>query len=359
MESLRRQARDRRDADAARIREACEIFSTKLLRGLDVIRAQWLEEDRAQQEAERLREEFLVFLVPLREEFLRRQGAFRNFLKATLPEIIAGLVVKAREEARREIAAYLAELNMTHWRTLQAAVRRGGIYYGSKHIELPKDFALRFEVPVAEVWSKEILKKIRSETTQYARVCVQLVEEVVSWAKGQGARFQTRLVEAQRDAIKADVKNLESVGRAMVNELREQVNRRLVKGIEGPIRKRCQQFVFEQKDVGAGVKVRMIGLFRDLAEHVTREASGTAVEILQDCFREVEQEILAVFAQHQDPLELAREAIISSHEQWKRRSDAQRKRRVLEDIEAILSEPRFEERVEVKVEGEALSEAVA
>jgi hypothetical protein len=355
LESLRRQARERRDAEAARIREACDNFSSKLLRGLEVIRAQWLEEDRAHQEADRLREEFLVFLVPLREEFLRRQGAFRNFLKATLPEVIAGLVVKAREEARREISAYLSGLKMTHWRTLQAAVRRGGIYYGSKHIELPKDFALRFEVPIAEVWSKEILKKIRSVTTQYAGVCVQLVEEVVAWAKGQGARFQTRLVEAQRDAIKADVKNLESVGRAMVNELREQVNRRLVKGIEGPIRKRCERFVSERQDVGAGVKSRMIELFRELADHVTREASGTAVEILQDCFREVEQEILAVFAQHQDPLESAKESIVSSHEQWKRRSDAQRKRRVLEDIKGILSGPQHNE----QVEGETLSEAIA
>jgi hypothetical protein len=161
--------------------------------------------------------------------------------------------------------------------------------------------------------------------------------------------------DAQRDAIKADVKNLESVGRAMVNELREQVNRRLVKGIEGPIRKRCQQFVSERQDVGAGVKSRMIELFRELADHVTREASGTAVEILQDCFREVEQEILAVFAQHQDPLESAKESIVSSHEQWKRRSDAQRKRRVLEDIEASLSGPLYNERVE----GETLSEAIA
>ena len=45
--------------------------------------------------------------------------------------------------------------------------------------------------------------------------CVQLVEEVVAWAMGQGARLDA-LVEAQRDAIKADVKNLESVGRAMM-----------------------------------------------------------------------------------------------------------------------------------------------
>jgi hypothetical protein len=339
LESLRQQARARRHEEATRIQEACENFSSKLLRGFEVIRAQWLEENRAVQEAERLREEFLVFLAPLREEFLRRQGAFRNFLRATLPEVITGLVAKAREEARREIAAYLDELNVTHWKTLQAAVRRGGIYYGSKHIELPKDFALRFEVPIAEVWGKEILKKIRSETTQYAKVCVQLVEEVVTWAQQQGARFQTRLVEAQRDAIKADVKNLESIGRAMVNELREQVNRRLVKGIEGPIRKRCQQFVAENQHVGAGAKGRMLSLFRDLADHVTREASGTAIEILQGCFREVEQEILVVFAQHQDPLESARQAIVSSHEQWKRRSDAQRKRRVLEEIESIMTGP--------------------
>ncbi len=271
--SLLRQARHRRESEAARVAEERANFASKLLTTLDLIRAQWHEENRASQEAERLREEFLVFLEPLRAEFARRQGAFRNFLRATLPEVIEKLVAKAREEARKEISAYLAGLGVAHFKTLQAAVRRGGIYFGARQIELPKDFALRFEVPIAEVWGKDILRRIRSETKQYAEVCVHLLDEVVTWATNQGAKFQTRVVEAQRDVIKADVKNLESVGRAMVNELREQVNRRLVTGLEGPIRVRCQKFVSEHREVGTGAKSRMLDLFHELADHATNTLS--------------------------------------------------------------------------------------
>ena len=335
--SLLRQARERRATTKGRIGEECALFASKLERALDLIRAQWLEENRASQEAERLREEFLVFLEPLMEEFIRRQGAFRNFLKETLPEVIEKLVARARGEARTEISAYLQGLGMAHFKTLQDAVRRGGIFYGAKQIELPKDFALRFEVPIAEVWGKEILKRVRSETNRYADVCVMLLQDVVGRAHSQGAKFPTRVVEAQREVIKADAKNLESVGRTMVNELREEVSRSLVRGLEGPIRARCLKFVEANLEVGGGAKSRMLGLFGELADHATEEASVVAVEIILECFREVEQQILAVFARHKDPLDAVKEAIISSHEQWKKRSDAQRKRRVLDDLEAILA----------------------
>ena len=61
-------------------------------------------------------------LVPLREEFLVRQGSFREFLKSTMPERIAGLVGEAQESARKEIVRFLRSLKGAHWATLRAAV---------------------------------------------------------------------------------------------------------------------------------------------------------------------------------------------------------------------------------------------
>lgn len=299
--------------------------------------ARWQEEARASEEAEKLKAELDEVIGPLREQFNRDQGAYRAFLRDTLPATIRGLVERAKAVSNREILKYLDTLQDAGWKTLQAAVRRGGTFHGARAINLPHDFAIRFEEPIAEVWGKSILKEIRSRTQQFARDCVAHVDQIVAWATGQGTRVQTQLVLAQRDEIAADAKRLEAVGREMVNELRDQVKNSLIRKVEGPIRKKCEKFVRDNEDSGAGVKVRILDLFRRLAEDATEAASEPAIAILTARFQEVEQEILAVFEQHKDPLASAAEAIVASHELRVKRSDAQRRKKVLANADAVLA----------------------
>src|SRR5207244_1424856 len=116
------------------------------------------------------------FIEPHRKDFYSRQGAFREFLKNTIPQRIEALVKEASRKAEKDIDLYLASLRYAHWSTLRAAVRRGGTFHGSRHIDLPNDFALRFEEPIAEVWGKAILKEVRSKTKEFGDDCVDLVE---------------------------------------------------------------------------------------------------------------------------------------------------------------------------------------
>lgn len=353
VDGLRELARRRREAQALRLREVGDDFFHRVLATVKVNQVRWKEELRATEEAERLRSELDEFLEPLRKEFHARQGAFREYLRETLPSHIRELVEKAKTESSREIVKYLTTLQGAHYATLKAAVRKGGAFDGARTINLPLDFALRFEEPIAEVWGKSILKDLRVRTQQFARDCVTFVDEVVKWAKEQGARVQTQLVLAQREEISADAKRLEAVGREMVNELRDQVKNSLIRKIEGPIRRKCEKFVDDNEDLGTGVKVRILALFHRLAEDATDAASGPAIEILTSRFREVETEILAVFDQHADPPTSAAEAIVASHELRVKRSDAQRRKRVLAEVEAVLgASPRPVEEADAKKGGE-------
>jgi hypothetical protein len=330
-------ARRQREVQALRLREVGGDFFHRVLASVRVNQARWREEARASEEAERLRGELDEFLEPLRREFHARQGAFREYLRETLPSHIRELVEKAKGQSSREIEKYLGTLQGAHWATLRAAVRKGGAFDGARTINLPLDFAIRFEEPIAEVWGKSVLKEIRGRTQQFARDCVAFVDQVVEWAKGQGARVQTQLILAQREEISADAKRLEAVGREMVNELRDQVKNTLIRKVEGPIRKKCEKFVDDNEDRGGGVKGRILGLFHRLAGDATDAASGPAIEILTARFREVEKEILAVFEQHTDPLSSAADAIVASHELRIKRSDAQRRKKVLADADAVLA----------------------
>jgi len=308
---------------------------------LQVIRTQWENELHAADDAEGLRADLEAYITDkkLRHQFSTRQGEYREFLKKTLPVEIEKVVTQAAVKANEEVYSYMESLEKYPWNTLRAAVMRGGAYSGARHIELPKDIALRFEEPIAEVWGKTLLRKIRVRTGEYANDSVALVEEILIWAREQGARVSTSLLEAQLEVIREDGKTLTSVGKEAIDELRKKVQVTLVKKIEGPIRRKCERFVEEGQQIGPGVKARILELFRKLASESVRSATEPAIALLTERFREVEQEISAVFKQHQqneDPIKSAVDAIVATHEQRVEREDRKKKKAILEGLHQIV-----------------------
>ena len=161
IESLRNLARQRSEKQRGHLEAESQHFFRRLRARIEVIRTQWENELHAADEADALRASLEEFIAEkkLRARFSNRQGAYREFLKSTLPEQIARVVTQAGAKARDEVFSYLEDLQFAHWGTLRAAVVRGGTFYGSRHIDLPKDFALRFEEPIAESWGKQFLRK--------------------------------------------------------------------------------------------------------------------------------------------------------------------------------------------------------
>jgi GTP-binding protein EngB required for normal cell division len=334
--SLGSMAAERRANAKQSLENQRSLFSERVFTTLRLIEGQWESDSRAEEEGEKLRQELDLFMLPLRKELHVRQGAYRTFLKRTVPHRIDDLLETASLRASVQIDKYLMRLGSAHWATLRASVKRGGRYSGASEINLPSEFALKFEEPVAEVWGKEILKDIRRETKEYASDCVQLVEQAAAWALEQGARVQPKVVEAQRDAIRIDGKKLESVGHEMVKEMRDEAKAQLINRIEAPIRRKCDVFVRRNLHVGPGVKTRILELYSTLAEEVTEAAREPATQILQQLFKEVEKEILDAFKDHENPLEAVAEAIVASQESYIKRSDAQKRRRVFEDLTVVL-----------------------
>lgn len=341
--ALRHVVKDR-TADREQHLEAEERrFFNRLRARIIVSKTQWEEETRAEAEATELRTALAEFIESekLRLEFSNRQGAFREFLTSTLPVEIARIVTEASVKARKEVYAYLQELRFAHWKTLQASVRRGGTFYGSKHIDLPRDFALRFEDPIAEVWGSKLLNKIRRKTRDFAEDSVAQVERILLWAKCQEGKAKTALLEAQVEVIKTNAQKLNAVGKDAVDGLREEVKNELIKKIEAPIRRKCKAFVDLHHDEGSGVKGRILDLFSELADVTIEAATEPAIELLTSRFRRVEAQIREVFDEHQeynDPITSASNAVVSSHEERLRRSDKKKRDTVLEVLDNIIDQ---------------------
>jgi len=95
-------------------------------------------------------------------------------------------------------------------------------------------------------------------------------------------------------------------------------------------------FVEKNQHVGPGVKFRVLGLFEELAKETVTAANDPAKDLLTTRFKEVEKEISKVLRSDEDLIDSAADAIVESHQAIVVRSDAQRRKRVLMQIDEIM-----------------------
>jgi hypothetical protein len=90
--------------------------------------------------------------------------------------------------------------------------------------------------------------------------------------------------------------------------------------------------------MGAGVKKRILRLFAELSSTSTLDAKRVARRLLIKNFKKVEDEMRPLTAGFENPLDAAIGAIVESHEMRVRRSDAQRRRNVLDAARRAINE---------------------
>ncbi len=322
----------------ARLRrnESMQSWLQQMIAWVDLVKAQWTGNEHTEQEIQELQRELETVLGPLTKEFLVRQGQFREFLKKTMPERIGSLVIRAKDTARKEIIQYLRDLRSAHWSTLRASVRREGTFYGARHINLPDDFARKFVEPIAEVWGKGVIQEIRKRTREFAADCERMVTDLAKWCRGQGARVPPSLLDAQLEALRADIKQIDIAGREVIDSLRDRVKNELATAIQKPIKGRCNAFVKKGDDIGRGVKDRILDLFDELTEDTTAAAAEAANGLLLQCFREVELELQEVRKNLENPLDSAADSILQAHRRRIEKADTKKRSVVLEECGSIM-----------------------
>jgi len=335
LEALSQSQRDRR---VARLESLTRRFEESLSNQLESIESSW-RSNRATEEADRVRAALQVVLAEKNREFESRRSSFRTFLNQTVPEKIKVAVHEAKDEAQKDVNKYLRSLQDAHWATLRAAVHRGGTYLGARHINLPSDIALRFQDPVAAVWSQSLLKGIRKETFQLASDIRQIVEEICDWAaREEAAHVDEKVIETQKSLVSSQVERLRDVGKEAIEDLREVVKIKVVEVIEKPIRSRCKKFVETGDHIGPGVKHRILDMFRELALNATEDASLPTQATLISHYDVVNKEIRKAFKEWGHPLETTANAIVERHEDRTRRSDSQKRKRVLSALDNIRAD---------------------
>lgn len=294
-----------REASAGRIAEMANS-------AIDQELANLAEGRREKEVLEQLRAELARFLEPLRLEYATRQGQFREFLDGTSAELIDKLVERAQTDARKRVIRYLAELGGAPWATLRAAVVRGGAFHGKRKIDLADDIAQLFQEPVSAIWGSEsgLLRQTRARTAEFGDVIFEMTEQVLGWVRSWPETIVSKdTLDATRRSNRALSEQLGQVGQDAADELRRAVRDRLLQVTKPVINNACGRFVERGDAVGRGVKLRMVGLFADLAEDSMARAAEVAQQLLRERFAEVRKDISNVFDAWGDPLDRTGNAV--------------------------------------------------
>ena len=314
-----------------------ESFLASARSPLNTLSAKLSDGARLENERSEFESSLNSYIEDQKPGYHHRKGEFRSLLRKTIPGQIEDKVLIASNKAKRDIHGLIEEMQEYPWNTIKAAVTRFGTYNGAKYINLPNQFAVLFEAPVARVWSKEILSNIKKGTLDFTDYEGQLLKEIFNWAKTNLINYKTDLLQALIAEVDVRRKQLNNISSYSIDEQGDEVKTALLSLITTKIRNKCIRFVEANQHIGPGVKLRMIRMFFSIAEEVAEATAAPVAELLNLKFKTVEETILKSFKENHNPLEDAKNALIERFDK-KLERDGVKASEILKLIEKALAQ---------------------
>jgi len=291
---------------------------------------------RASAEWDRFRSELDRALTPLREQMKAHHGEVLATLRSTIPTRIE-LLCKSAEQAATKKLGRLRRHGETelHVKSLEAALRRNGVW-GKKSIDYPDALTRAFVDSVASDWEPMIIEAIKGTMRSLADRDISLVEQLCELAAGFDEKLVAEAhIDTQKRVLQQQSRACVAWTREKLEELSESVRTTLVKEVSKPIEKASAAALKRGANQKAGAKQRILDAFEEGGAAAIEVASGSALRILRHYHQKLVQEIeTGYFEEHHDPLQAAYDALTKEEFGRARRSDAQRKRRVLDQVAA-------------------------
>jgi predicted GTPase len=251
-----------------------------------------------------------AFIAPHEKDLHRRQGQLHARLRETIPATIEKEVTRGVSMANRSVSEWLVVLQRTHWSTLRATVRRGGVRVGRRTVDLPNELALRFEEPIAVIWNRSVVEAMKAALQTFVAEFQRTVDAVVKWAGSSDVNIEPKRIERYRADVSESLNRLLELGNAGAISLRDQVKQHLHETMETTIRTECQRFVESGMDKGTGVGQRVVAFLKDAIATATRAAASEACQFLVQTYQGVITNVSAEFSRASEALGGAQSALI-------------------------------------------------
>lgn len=342
-------ARDRERA----IRAAHSELRVSLQEAMQLV-ARLYEEGggRATQEWERFRRDLVQAADPLRGRLNAGRERTVRKLRDELPNRLDDLCADARTNAMKELRALRKRGETLYWPSLNAAMRRGGVWKGQR-LDYPGRLTRALVDTIAASWGPMVVDEVLETVRALADAEIELVDLVFEAARAiDGVLGADVPIDAQKEAqIDAQKKVLKQQARSCVrwtderlDELRETVQAELRDVVAAPIASACQSAIARGANRGRGASRAILDTFQNAGTKAIQEATGKAKQLLERHYSALLVELdEGYLKEHHDPVTAALEALMGEELDRARDADEDARRRVLRharELAQTLSELR-------------------
>jgi hypothetical protein len=288
---------------------------------------------QAQVAWDRFRAEMQAFAQTLKPEVAAYQGEALAILRAEVPRRIELLCANAEKIALRRLNNLRTKGQALHYQSLNAALVRSGVWE-RQAIDYPDALTSSLVDAIATQWEPEVIEAVRRTLREWAERSVSVVERLVTEARARDARIATEAhVDAQEKLLLQRSRTAVAWTKERIEELRTEVQRELYAAVMKPIERACKDAVRTQKNRSAGAKQRILEAFHEGGTEAVGTGTARANELLAKSYRSLLGELTQGFLrENHDAVQAAVDSLTSEQLEKARRSDAQKRRHVLEFV---------------------------
>ncbi|BDG02817.1 dynamin family protein [Anaeromyxobacter oryzae] len=272
-------------------------------------------------------------LHQLRPQMAAFQGEALAMLRGEVPRRIELLCANAEKVALTRLSRLRGYGKTLHYQSLNAALLRSGVWE-RKGIDYPDSLTSALVDTIATDWEPQIVEALRATLRDVANRSLVLVEKLCDEARKYDSKIVSDAqIDAQKRLLVQQSQTAVAWTRERLEELREAVQKQLYDTVLRPIDRACKEAVEKEANRHAGAKDRILEAFQEGGAKAVAKGAEKAKELLTERYKVLLAELNRGFLkEHHDPVQAAFEALTSETLARARRSDAQKRKRVLDGV---------------------------
>ena len=268
---------------------------------------------QASEAVERFRGELEELSRPLREEARTAREAAAKTLRQTVEEQVGRLASLAATRALRRVEKLRALGVGINYRTLNAALVRGGAFEGSVRVDYPDELTRAFVDGVASRFEPHLLEEVRTQLDKARRRDADFLERFVAEARKVVDDPALRdLLSQQRKLLQAQARSSLQWTQAQMEELKESVRVGLAEAIASPIEKACEAAKKAGENCGTGARLRILTTFDTGSRRAIALAEKQCAKLLSDQFDSLASGVIRMHLDSTNPVQAALDRVVDA-----------------------------------------------
>lgn len=297
---------------------------------------------------ERFRAAARLAAQPLRADAKQNRDDFFAVLDETMPKRLDEIANKAQEHAQKRLFRLKQAGSKMAWQTLNAALVRGGKFRGARTVDYPGSLTRAFVDVIGGSWEPLIVKEVRHAYQGLCEADAKLIDRLVSHIT---ELVRTDEVDTKLRDVRKQIREQGHVSvtwtEAQLEELSEDVRRKLLSVVAPPIERACLVAAKAGQNYGRKARDRILEVFDRGGREAIAKAREQTVSVLDEHMKRLRRNLGGVLKENYDPVSRALETIIEAQAEALAKHGEERRRKQL----AALSHMRDKLREVEKAEG--------